>query len=135
MVRPKRQSDPTLLTTLELEIMRVLWVLHQATVHEILERLSSKRDLAYTTVSTVVRVLVTKGFVGVEKHGRSHLYSPNIPRSDYESRTIHHVIDGLFEGQADALVRRLVDSESLSEQELTKIRNLIEQLPTTDDRE
>jgi predicted transcriptional regulator len=107
-----------LLTDAELELMRILWELDEGTVRDLMAALPTDRPLAYTTVSTIVRILEKKGFVESRKEGRTHHYRPLIERPRYEARTLRHVLGSLFGGSPTALVRRLVSEQALSGDEL-----------------
>ncbi len=115
-----------LLTDAELELMLILWKLEQASVHEVLAALPKKRVMAYTTVSTIIRILEKKGFVASRKEAKSHIYSPRISKQTYESRTLGHVMGKLFENTPVALVARLIDDHKLSAKEISELKALLE---------
>lgn len=117
--------DPErLLTPAELEIMQVLWAHHEGTVHEVMGGLGGER--AYTTISTLLRILEQKGFVVSRKQGRQHVYAPTTPRPVYEATSLRTLVQRVFEGDASALVRRLLDSGGVDAAELERIRRMIE---------
>ncbi|MEL6343981.1 MAG: BlaI/MecI/CopY family transcriptional regulator [Myxococcota bacterium] len=113
-----------LLTETELEMMLVLWDRGQGTVREVMNGLSADRPRAYTSVATILRILEEKGFVTSEKRGRRLLYAPTLSRSRYEGRNLGDLLGRLFGGDPLALVRRLVDSSSMSAAELRAARAL-----------
>lgn len=114
------------LTDVELEIMTILWRIQEGTVNEVLENLPEGRDLAYTSVSTMLRILESKGIVSAKKEGRGHLYRPILGKSEYESSTVRHVVDKVFDGAPLKMVRQLLLSDGLDADELEEIRKLIE---------
>ncbi len=114
-----------LLTDAELELMRILWDREEGTVRDVMAALPPERDLAYTTVSTIVRILEKKGFVTSRKVGRTHIYRPTVERPRYEARTLRHVLGSLFDGSPAALVRRLVGEQSLSDEDIAELRELL----------
>jgi predicted transcriptional regulator len=114
-----------LLTEVELELMTILWRLEEGSVAEVREALPAGRRLAYTSVSTVLRILEKKGLVRARKAGRGHVYAPTIEKERYEARALDHVIGRVFQGAPVALVRRLVESETVSAAELEEIRALL----------
>ncbi len=126
MVRTKKKVA-TQLTTVELEMMNIIWSLDICTVHQIMERLPKERDLAYTTVSTMVRILEQKQFVSSKKIGRGHIYQAQVSKKEYESSSITHLINNVFQGQPTQLVSRLLSSDGLTQDEIKDIQNLIEQ--------
>jgi predicted transcriptional regulator len=117
-----------LLTEVELELMGILWRIGQGTVRDVMAALPKQRDLAYTSVSTVLRILEQKGFVRVlSASGRSHVYAPTVAKPQYESRNLRHLVGRLFEGNPASLVRRLVDTTPLSEDDLRDLRDLLDE--------
>ena len=114
-----------LLTDVELELITPLWQLGEGTVHDVLERLPSARRLAYTSVSTVLRILVGKGVLAIRKEGRGHVYVPRISKAAYEAASLRHMVHRVFDGAPDALVRRLLETEELDEQKLAAIRAVL----------
>lgn len=118
-------SHEKLLTETELEMMRVLWAKGGGTVNEVLDGLPKGRDLAYTSVSTILRILEKKGFVKSRKDGRAHIYQPQVAKPDYESRTLRHVVENVFDGQRLSLVRQLLGSGDLRPEELAELRRLV----------
>ncbi len=124
---PKRK-DEKMLTEAELELMAVLWRLGEGSVNEVIEQLPKERKQAYTTISTILRILEQKGAVQARKEGRGHVYVPSLKKGEYEARTIKHVVDKVFEGAPVALARQLLQSENLSNAELSELKKLIESL-------
>jgi predicted transcriptional regulator len=113
------------LTATELEMMNVIWRLAPCSVHQVLEALQPRRQLAYTSVSTIVRILEQKGFVRSVKEGRGHLYEPVISKEDYQVKSLQHLVSNVFDGTPTLLVQRLVDSEQLNPEELDQIRRAL----------
>ena len=119
-------SDARLLTEAELELMQVLWSRGPSTVREVMTALPDSR--AYTTISTILRILDDKGFATSEKVGRAFRYAPAVDREVYQARNVRHVVDAVFEGDAVALVRRLVAAEDLGQDELSALKALVSEL-------
>lgn len=113
------------LTEAELEIMNVLWDRREATVHEVIEGLGDGR--AYTTVSTLVRILEQKGHVTSRKDGRRHLYAPAVPREAVEAATVRDLVQRVFGGSPGSLVRRLLEAEDVTKEDLAEIRRLLDE--------
>jgi len=122
MAKPPTQK---LLTDVELELMTPLWQLGEGTVHDVLGMLPPARRLAYTSVSTVLRILVGKGMLVVRKEGRGHVYVPHLSKAKYEAASLRHIVQRVFDGAPDALVRRLLETEELNEKKLAAIRTLL----------
>lgn len=122
----KKAKEIKLLTETELELMNHLWKLGEGSVNDVIGELPKERDLAYTSVSTILRILEQKGVLKSRKEGRGHVYVPQIKKSDYEARTVRHVVERVFDGAPMALVRQLLDSTKLNEADLVELRALIE---------
>ena len=123
----KRKLPPAerLLTRAELELMGILWSLGEASVAEVIQSLPRSRAVAYTTVSTILRILEQKGFVVSRKEGRGHLYSPHISKDAYESKSLKQLVNKVFDGAPSALVRRLLDEHALSRDEIHEIQAML----------
>jgi predicted transcriptional regulator len=113
------------LTATELEMMNVIWRIGPCSVARVLEQLSPTRGLAYTSVSTIVRILEQKGYVTSERAGRGHLYSAAVAKEDYQATSLKHLMDNVFEGTPTLMVKRLLDSNALTEDELSQIKLLL----------
>lgn len=118
--------DARLLTETELELMTILWRLGEGSVTDVIERLPQGRNLAYTSVSTILRILEQKGVLSTRKEGRGHIYIPQIKKADYEARTVAHVVERVFDGTPVALVRQLLGSGQLNENDLRELKDLID---------
>lgn len=112
-----------LLTPAELEIMGALWKTTEAGVHEVLDALGGGR--AYTTVSTLLRILEQKGFVRSRKSGRQHLYRAATGRLAYQKATLRDLLRRVFGGDASALVRSLVSTGDLKPEDVAGLRKLL----------
>ena len=113
------------LTDAELELMTILWRLSEGSVNDVLAALPPERKLAYTSVSTILRILEQKKIVASRKEGRGHVYFPRISKSEYEADTIENVVTKVFDGAPVALVKQLLDTTHLSEADLKEIRKLL----------
>jgi predicted transcriptional regulator len=119
-------SRKLLFTDAELELMTILWRLGEGNVNDVLAQMATERPPAYTTVSTILRILKAKGVVRARKEGRGHVYVPNVSKQEYEGRALDHMIGRVFDGAPVALIRRLVESDCLSLQERRAIRALLD---------
>lgn len=124
-MKKTKDSDAKLLTDTELELMTILWKLGEGTVADVIQGLSEGRDLAYTSVSTILRILEQKSVLKTRKEGRGHVYIPVLKKTEYESKTVRHVVDRVFEGTPVALVRQLLDSVKIDSAELEQLKELI----------
>lgn len=115
-----------ILTETELLIMSIIWSLKETTVHNILDQLPKEKPLAYTSVSTIVRILEKKGYVHSEKVGRGHVYKVSVSKADYEKKFLKTYIKSLFSNNASSLLKSLLAVEDISAEEFEKIKKLIE---------
>ena len=111
-----------LLTDVELELMNILWSLKQATVKEVIEQLPEARKLAYTSVSTILRILEQKKVLQSTKQGRGHSYSPLIKKEDYEQKTLSHVVENVFNGAPLSLAKALLKSKNLKSTDINELK-------------
>ena len=81
---------------------------------------------AYNTVSTIIRILEEKGFVGHDSLGRSHQYFPLISKTKYQKRLLRNVMDNVFSGSITGMVSSLLDNEKISKDEISTLKDLIE---------
>ena len=122
-----KETEGKLLTDTELELMTLLWKLGEGSVSEVMELLPKERNLAYTSVSTILRILEQKGILKTRKEGRGHIYTPQLKKSEYEIKTVKHVVDRVFDGTPVALVRQLLDTVKLNEGDIKELKKLIDQ--------
>ncbi len=120
-----RRPSPTL-TEAELRIMEVLWRLERATVAEVTEALGPP-PLAYNSVLTTLRILEQKGHVTHEEAGRAFVYQPLVARDVAAGSAVKNVVEKFFGNSTSALALRLIESERPSNDELARLRSLIEQ--------
>lgn len=106
-------------------MMNIIWRLGSCTVSQVQEALLPERELAYTSVSTIIRILEQKGFLASEKTGRAHLYSAAISKQAYQHLSLEQLVTKVFDDTPSLLVQRLLDSDNLSEAELARIRALL----------
>ena len=119
MVRRKTEQ----LTPLELEIMHVLWETGPANVQTVQQKL--KRDLAYTTVQTMLNILHRKGKAKRTLKDRAYFYKPAVSRKQVLSKHVIDVVDRLFGGSAESLVMSLVETRHLTPAKLARIQKML----------
>lgn len=117
-----------MLTQTELELIHILWKINEGTVNDVLEHLPKNRDLAYTSVSTILRILEQKNILKTRKEGRGHVYIPLISKQEYEARTIKDVVEKVFDGTPLALAKQLISNTKLNKAELNELKCLIEKM-------
>ena len=124
MARPNSEYP----TELELQILKVLWDAEPMTVREVRDVLASGgRDLAHTTVITMLGTMADKG--QIEKlqptQGKAFRFSPLIQRSDVSRGMLGDIVDRVFDGSAEAVMLSLLDVKELDEDELAGLRKLL----------
>lgn len=112
-------------TELELEILKVLWRLGPSTVRQVRDELAAVRDLAYTTVMTMMTIMSGKGYVKRNKDGRSYVYQATYQEQKASKNMLQDVVDRLFGGSTRAVMQHLLETSELDEAELKQIRQLI----------
>lgn len=112
------------LTKAEEEIMQVLWQIEKGFVKDIIEKLPEPKP-AYNTVSTIVRILEKKEFVGYTSYGKSHQYFPLVEQEVYSKYSLNKLAKGYFNGSFKSMVSFFVNQEKLSVADLDQIMNEI----------
>lgn len=114
----------------ELEILRVLWKVGPATVRQVHERLSRRKDVVYNTVGKLLRIMEGKGFVACDVTDRAHVFRPLIERATTRSDFVRDLADRAFGGSTAALALHALGHESLSAAERAELRTLLRELET-----
>jgi predicted transcriptional regulator len=120
-----RKKTHDQLTPLELDIMKTLWDSGPSTVQAVQHHLHA-RDLAYTTVQTMLNVLLRKGKVRRSLKDRAYLYRPAVTRQRVVAHTIKDLVDRLFGGSAESLVMSMVQTRHISTAELARVHRLLD---------
>ena len=105
--------------------MHYLWNLQKAYLKDIVEQYPSPAP-AYTTISTVVNVLVKKGFVGFQTHGKAREYHPIITKENYTKQSMNGLMNSFFDNSAKKFASFFATQDDLSVEELREIRKLID---------
>ncbi|WP_156306151.1 BlaI/MecI/CopY family transcriptional regulator [Sphingobacterium endophyticum] len=113
------------LTKAEEQIMHSLWEIEGGFVKDIIEILPEPKP-AYNTVSTIVRILETKGFVDHESFGKSHRYFPKIEKEEYKKLITGKLLQGYFENSASSMLSFFLEEKKLDVQDLDEIMKLIQ---------
>jgi len=111
------------LTLLELEIMHVLWETGPANVQTVQQKLP--RELAYTTVQTMLNILHRKGKVKRALKDRAYFYRPAVSRSQVVRQAVSDMVEHLFGGSVESLVMSLVETKHLDAEKLTRLNRLV----------
>ena len=118
----KRNS---ILTKLELLLMKIIWEKGRASVREVQQALPPENPLAYTTILTMLRILETKGFLKHDVQGRTYIYRPLAGQEEVSQGMVKDLLDRLFDGSKAALLNTLLEAERISQEELQELKRLI----------
>jgi predicted transcriptional regulator len=116
---PAKEKTKQTLTPLELEIMQVLWENGASTVSEVIPKL--KAELAYTTVQTMLMVLLRKGKVKRTQEGRAFRYRPVVSRERASGSAVEDLVRRMFGGSPEALLMALVDARQINAEQLERL--------------
>jgi len=122
---PRRKNLEPALTPLELEIMNALWETGPANVQKVQGHIKG-RELAYTTVQTMLNILHRKGKVKRRLKDRAYVYRAVFSRQKAVTQAVGDVLDRFFGGSADSLVLNLVETRYLTAEKLAQIQTLLE---------
>jgi predicted transcriptional regulator len=119
-------SEKYNLTPVELELMGILWNIGQGTVHDIMAHLPEGRSLAYTSVSTILRILQQKNILTAKKMGRQHIYLPTFSKKTFATHAVKKIVAQIFSGNSVELVAYLIDKKDLSLNEIAAMQKLLD---------
>jgi predicted transcriptional regulator len=106
------RNNSLVLTPLELDIMKAVWRRHPITVKDVQIAIHPDRNLAYTTVMTVMHRLYLKGFLDRTLHSKAHYYEPRVEFSDVRDAAVSGIIRHFFRGSRDEFLQFLEHDES-----------------------
>jgi len=121
----KRNKQLQSLTKAEEEVMQIIWQLDRCLVRDVIEKLGDP-DIPHSTISSVVRILEKKGFVGHKAYGKTHEYFPLITKEAYAQQGVTSLVEKYFQGSPKKLVSFLVQSENLNLKELNDLLKSID---------
>ncbi len=110
----------------ELEILRVLWAEGPSALSSVCESLREEREVATTTVATMLGLMKDKGLVKRQGAGRGALWAAAVTHKKAARGMVRKLVDGVFDGSADRLVTHLVEGGQLSHEQLVELRQLID---------
>lgn len=110
------------LTKAEEDVMKILWKIGEGGVNAILETIEGKKP-AYNTISTIIRILEEKEFVGYTKKGRFHIYHPLVRKEDYSNQRINGLVEGFFQGSFESMVSFFIKKNDISLEDMEKALN------------
>lgn len=120
------QDEPLALSELQLELMRVLWRRGEASVADVVAELAGRRELAHTTVATLLSRLARRGAVAAERDGRQLLYRPRVSEQQVRRTMVADIVRNLFRGNAEALLAHLVSEREVAAADLARVQALLD---------
>lgn len=112
---------------LQLRILQVLWERPGVSVGTVHEVLKPERDLAYTTIATMLRKMEARGLVSHREEGRTFLYEARVAAEEVNRSVGAHLVERLFEGSLADAVSHLLTSRQVSASELDQLEKLIKE--------
>ncbi len=121
----KLKSTLPTLTKAEEEVMHIIWQLDRCLVKDIIDALGDP-DMPHSTISSVVRILEKKGFVGHKAYGKTHEYFPVITKEDYAQHGVKSLVEKYFGGSPKMLVSFLVQNDNMDLKELNDLMKTLD---------
>jgi len=112
------------LTTKEEEIMQIIWNLGKCYVKDIIEQLPDPKP-PYTTVSSIVRILEGKEFVGHAAYGNTHQYYPLVAKEDFRKKTLKSLVKDYYDNSFKSVVSFLIEEEKLTSEDVAELTRII----------
>ncbi|TYP94751.1 putative transcriptional regulator [Fodinibius salinus] len=112
----------------EMEVLHHVWDLGEATVKQVRERILESREVAYTTIMTVMKNLEEKGYLQYRKEGVTYVYSPAEEPESVRSNLISELIKKVFKGSPKQLIQTLVNSDDMTDKDLMEIKDMIDKM-------
>ena len=115
------------LTKAEEQVMQILWEIEKGFVKDIRSRMEDPKP-AYNTVSTIVRILETKGFIGHKEYGKSHRYFPLIKKKEYSRERMNDMVKNYFGNSASQVVSFFAKNKKMDVKEVDDIIRMLEDM-------
>jgi predicted transcriptional regulator len=124
MARPSSRHP----TELELEILKILWRDGPALAGHVRQELESFRELAHTSVLTIMNIMVRKGYLKRQKDGKSFIYQPRIKQEETTRKMLGDLVDRAFDGSAKVALVNLLETSDIDAAELKEIQELVSRM-------
>ncbi len=111
------------LTKAEEPIMKIIWEKGEVFVKDIIKEL--QEEVPYNTVSSLVRILESKGMVGHKAFGRTHQYFPAVRKSEYRKQMLKNMINDYFDGSYKGLISQILNDEEVNAKEIQELKEFI----------
>ncbi len=123
--KPKKRGLGKVMGPLEAAVMEIMWDKKEASVRDVFETLRLKRDIAYTTVMTIMSRLAGKGMLTKKKKGIAYLYHPVFTREEFTKSMVGEILDGLFEDYAEVAFSHFIHCVEKDEEKISELEQLI----------
>lgn len=130
---PPKKSNT--LTEAELRLMKILWKRGESAVNDLVSAMPDGEALAYNSVLTTIRILEQKGYVEHRQEGRAFVYRPCVAEQEASQSEIRHVLNRFFGNSRERLVLSLLGDESISPEELQRLKDAIRDAGPDDSEE
>ncbi len=114
------------MTKAEEQVMQYLWRIEKGFLKDIVDQFPEPKP-AYTTISTVIRVLVKKGFVGYNTYGKIHEYYPKVEKSEYFKNHLKGLVKNFFNGSVTNFASFFTNNEDVNLTELEEIKKIVDE--------
>jgi len=115
------------LTRAEEQVMQILWEIEKGFVKDIISQMEEPKP-AYNTVSTIVRILETKGFIGHKEYGKSHRYFPLVKKKDYSRIRMDEMVKNYFGNSASQVISFFTKNKKMDLKEADEIIKMLQDL-------
>ena len=115
------------LTKTEERVMQIIWKLKTCFVKDIIDVITDDPKPPYNTISSVVRILEKKEYVGYKAYGKTYEYYPLITKGEYRKESVKKILSGYFDNSAESLFSFMLKEKQLSKDDINKIKEIINQ--------
>lgn len=125
-----------ILTKTEEKVMQILWAIRRGFVKDVIDQMPEPKP-PYNTISSLIRILEKKGFVGHKAYGKTHEYFPTVSKLTYRKFTFRNFLMNYFEGSPEKVVSFMVSEEKLDPAEVQRLKDLLDQaeIPSRSDED
>ncbi|MBN8693362.1 MAG: BlaI/MecI/CopY family transcriptional regulator [Bacteroidetes bacterium] len=116
------------LTKAEERVMLIIWKLQKAFVKDILADIDDEPKPPYNTISSVARILASKGYLKYNSYGKTYEYYPAISKSEYRKLKVKKMLSGYFSDSPSTLLSFMINEEKLNKKEIEKMKEIIKQI-------
>lgn len=119
------RKTSSILTEAEQRVMAVLWSRGECTVRDVAEVLNRDREVAYTTVQTILTILEKKKYVASRKEGRAFVYAAQVSKREAQAEALKSLVQRFFDGSPRALAQYLVDESDADIATVEELRRML----------